>query len=40
MVVSHEKNEIVVELENGTLHSSQQTMQKLGFKKKREVDDY
>ena len=34
VVVSHEKNNIVVELENGTLHSSQQTMQKLGFKKK------
>lgn len=34
VVVSHQKNEIVVELENGTLHSSQQTMQLLGFRKK------
>ena len=34
VVVSHVKNEIVVECESGTPHSSQQTMQLLGFRKK------
>lgn len=33
VVVSHVKNDIVVEFEDGTLHSSQQSMQRLGFKK-------
>ena len=35
VVVSHDKNDIVVECESGTLHSSQQTMERLGFKKKK-----
>ena len=33
VVVSHVRNDIVVEFEDGTLHSSQQSMQRLGFKK-------